>query len=177
MASLPDQAQAAEGAHACLITAQEHLQAAQSLSEHTLWGMAIAHLILSLEEAVKARVLGAVWLHHKTGWPLGFTPAQVRSLVTRSHKKRHGLAFLQALSMDDSTAIMLFGQSPSETGVELLEWLSQADELKQQGMYTDQTDIGWQRPGLLPQSEYERAASFVEPFVRDTRQQQRIAGL
>jgi AbiV family abortive infection protein len=173
----PDEARA--GAVVAADNAEALLNAGGWLGMQHAFGHGAALLVLSLEEAVKARALMAAWrVSTMPGSRLGFTDEQLRKIIFRSHGLRHAAAFLQGLSGEGRTRV--FGVEPMDDdgrkrlALEMAtgEWLMKANELKERGIYTDFLPDGtWSSPADVAQDEFAHAVYIVKTFVDETLRQ------
>jgi AbiV family abortive infection protein len=173
----PDLVRCRGGAEAAASAAATDFRAAEAAAKSETYGPACALTVLALEESVKARIYMAIGLHHVSGAPLGFTAQRASDLVSRSHADRHSLAALQSLSDETRTRIVLGSLTQSSAPQQVKDdlarivWLEGANQMKQQGLYSDPTSGGWSEPSQFDRSEWEDARGHVEPFLQETERQ------
>ena|ERR1700694_3882037 len=174
---LPPSRQVANGLKLATDNAWTHIQCAEVLHASGHTGAASAHLVLAVEEAVKARVF------YK--WPelvKVMTARQLRDLLY-THPVRHGIAAFdsmpQALRVDialwridhpgrdiDNKALTRLFARHSEAFP--VTWAKNADKDKQRGMHVDWDGRSWKTPADITETYYRRRFVRCLEFVVKT---------
>ena len=157
--------------------ALDHIRAAEALARQELFGLAISHCIIAVEEAVKARVLFK--------WPAlinEMTSKQLESLLYH-HTVRHEIAQLDSLGrafhvrlaewrldhpgeeIDQESFRRLYGRYVDGFP---LNWARTADLERQRGLHVDWTGQRWSRPRGFTRTGYERRYRTCLDFVVST---------
>jgi AbiV family abortive infection protein len=153
----------------------ESSHAAAQLSR---FGVAVALEVLALEEAAKAQVLGMMLMASAFGLSPDYSEALLESVIEKKHGIRHLFASFQIFKQElkrsadaDPTHLLSFDPDLDRRIAESTDWLSDAESLKQNGLYVDPRK-GW-TPSRLGRPDYDRAAAIVEPYVSLTLNQAR----
>jgi len=168
---LPTARQAAKGVSLAADNAWIHIECAEALQEARHFGAASAHLVLAVEEAVKARVYYQ--------WPAlmtSMTQGQLRELLY-THRVRHGIAVYDSMSKPLRTAIALWQIDHAGRRIDRkalarifarhtdafpLTWAESADQDKQRGMHVDWDGRAWKTPASVTyQRRFVRCLEFV----------------
>jgi AbiV family abortive infection protein len=175
--ALPTNRQAARGVSLAAENAWTHIECAEALREAQHFGPASAHLVLAVEEAVKARV------YYK--WPRlvkAMSQKQLRELLY-THQVRHEIAVLDSMSQSLRTAIRLWQidhpgaqmSRPTLTSFFArhddafpLTWAKRADRDKQRGMHVDWDGRAWKSPSSVTEVQYQRRFVRCLEFVIKT---------
>jgi AbiV family abortive infection protein len=175
---LPTARQAAKGVSLAADNAWTHIECAEALQHAGHFGAASAHLVLAVEEAVKARVYYL--------WPAlitEMTQEELRKLLY-THRIRHGIAVYDSMSKPVRTAIALW--HIDHPGKEIdrkalarilarhseafpLAWAENADKDKQRGMHVDWDGRRWKTPASVTEEQYQRRFVRCLDFVITTR--------
>jgi len=151
-----------------------HIICAEELRGHAHLGPASTHLILAVEEAVKARVL------HK--WPALIEVMTVRQLedLLYTHPVRHEIAQLDSMpralraeialwtvdhpdqELNRATLTRLFVRHPEAFPV---TWAKNAEVERQRGMRVDWDGRVWRSPKEITESHYSRRYGRCLEFV------------
>jgi AbiV family abortive infection protein len=174
---LPTPRQALKGSGLAASNAWTHINCAEALHEAGYTGAGCAHLVLAVEEAVKARVLHQwqVLLKLKTD-------RQLRDLLY-SHSVRHESATLDSMpralrgeialwSIDHPGQVInrraltrLFARHPDAFPI---TWAKNADRERQRGMHVDWNGRSWKSPSDLTEAHYTRRLRPCLEFVVKT---------
>lgn len=175
--SLPNKRQAARGVTLAAANAWTHIECAEALREARHFGAASAHLVLAVEEAVKARVF------YK--WPRlvrVLSSKQLRDLLY-THQVRHAIAVLDSMSPSLRRAIVLWQIDHPGTQMSRrtfasflarhdytfsLAWVRRADRDKQRGMHVDWDGRTWRSPAAVTEAQYQRRFVRCLEFVIKT---------
>jgi len=152
---LPTAGEAFAGVRLALANAGRHLRCGDLLAQSGEFGPAVAHLVLSLEETDKARVLGMLWLDEGD-----LTEDEARARLY-DHRVRHEAAFAKSWTIGavlTAAAEALSDQAESGTPrapAELwaaamaqhsealpTDWPETAGRLREAGFYVDPQDDG-----------------------------------
>jgi AbiV family abortive infection protein len=175
---LPTARQAVKGVGLAADNAWTHIECAEALKRVRYFGAASAHLVLAVEEAVKARVYYE--------WPELLTlmkQEQLRELLY-THRVRHRIAVYDSVTQSLHTAIALWhidhpckriGRkglarifAPHSDALPLT-WAQSADQDKQRGMHVDWNGRAWKTPATVTEAQYNRRfARCLEFVVRTT---------
>lgn len=174
---LPSPQQAAKGVSLSAANAWAHIECAEALREAGYLGPASAHLVLAVEEAVKARVFYL--------WPAlkkVMREAELRGLLY-THPVRHGIAVHDSMPRSLRTAIALWqidhpGKSidrkslarlfARHAGAFPLSWAVTADRDKQRGMHVDWDGRSWRTPTSVTEPQFRRRRARCVNFVLST---------
>jgi AbiV family abortive infection protein len=174
---LPSPRQAKKGIDLALANAMEHIRAADMLAAGGLYGAAKSHVILAVEEAVKARVLFK--------WPAlkrVMTERQLRDLLYH-HPTRHEIAQIDHLPRGFRTRLALWHiDNPGRgmdrrTFVRLLSrfgdtfpasWGLKADAERQRGFHVDWNGRRWLSPDEVTEDQFRRRYRTCHDFVVKT---------
>jgi AbiV family abortive infection protein len=174
---LPTSTQAAAGTRLAAENAWTQVLCAQALHEAGHVGAASAHLVLAIEEAVKARVL-----HRWSSLVKVMTERQLRNLLY-SHPVRHEIATLDSmpqalraeiavwridhpgLVMSRPTLTRLFARHPEAFPI---TWAKNADSERQRGMHVDWNGRSWKSPSDVTEKHYQRRFGRCLEFVVKT---------
>lgn len=176
---LPDKTEAATGAKLAAANARALLDGADRLAGDRQYGSAGALAVLALEEAVKARTLGAIVAAAAQGRQPGFSETDLTKIIYKSHKHRHDAGLIQHIAANQPKIYhkLMLGQelSPVEKTAmaNLIELLASADVRKQAGFYTDfdPDTATWSSPNDIGLPEYETVQTLVNEFVVETERQ------
>jgi AbiV family abortive infection protein len=174
---LPTSKQAVTGSRLAASNAWTHINCAEALHEAGHNGAACSHLVLAVEEAVKARVL------HR--WPALLklkTQQQLRDLLY-SHHARHASATLDSMpqalrreialwcldhpsqAIDRAALTRLFVRHPDAFPI---TWAKNADLERQRGMHVDWSGRSWKSPSDLTEGHYAQRLRRCLEFVVTT---------
>ncbi len=174
---LPTPRQAAKGVGLAASNAWTHIECAEALQRVRHFGAASAHLVLAVEEAVKARVYYQ--------WPAlvaSMTPKELWELLY-THRVRHGIAVLDSMSQALRTAIALWHIDHPGRRIDRkvlsrmfarhsdafpLSWALRADRDKQRGMHVDWSGRAWITPASVTEAQYQRRYVRCLDFVLKT---------
>jgi AbiV family abortive infection protein len=174
---LPTARQAAKGVSLAAANAWAHIKCAEALEEAGHFGQASAHLVLAVEEAVKARVYYQ--------WPALMalmTQEQLRELLY-THRVRHGIAVYDSMSKPLRTSIALWHidhpgkQIDRKALIRMfarhsdavpLTFAENADKDKQRGLHVDWSGRAWKTPATVTQMHYQRRFVRCLEFVVKT---------
>lgn len=169
--------QAVKGVALASGNAWTHIQCAEALQATGHFGAASAHLVLAVEEAVKARV------YYK--WPAllrSMTQKQLRELLF-THQVRHEIAVHDSMSQPLRIAIALWHIDHPGRQIERktlsqirarysdafpLMWAKNADRDKQRGMHVDWDGRAWKTPASVTEVQYQRRFVRCLEFVVKT---------
>ena len=191
----PSGAQALDGSSLALANAERHLRCANLLKESEEIGVASGHLVLALEEGVKAWVLCFMTI----GMPF---PDSFIYLVLTNHGFRHGIAGINLLinlynNIIDRNAINAESQYPNPTDEEkktmhdvfvqgLIEemtflanhaddekdpisaqfyWIKNANETKNSAFYVDFHEGEWKTPTDVSEDQFERGYNVTKDLL------------
>jgi AbiV family abortive infection protein len=150
------------------------MECAEALEDAGHYGPACAHLVLAVEEAVKARVFRQ--------WPTlrkAMTDRQLRELLY-THPVRHGLVVYDSMpqsllldvalwqsdhrggSIDRKSLSRLFTRHAEAFP---LNWARTADKDKQRGTYVDWDGRSWRSPARVTKSQYQRRRARCLEFL------------
>lgn len=201
--SVPSSKGASLGAKLALQNARRHLRAADALSATRLFGSASSHVVLAFEELAKAWVLALysmgfafppkmltdVLYQHGARHAITFGSLYVimiQHVVVRATKRiqqRHGVKGYP-LELRDEWATELLGEFTSlasrspknEPFHAVLEWISNANDLKKRGLYVDFDGTNWIHPGHVSARRfvigYGMAKGLIQRLSRDIRKLQ-----
>jgi AbiV family abortive infection protein len=166
-----------QGVRLAVDNAERHLRCAELLAQADEWGPAVSHLVLAIEEAVKADVLA-----DKTakGAKSTYTDEKVAQLL-RSHNPRHPIALAMSLppppwwadlvlafvlgliylgtpedarpSLDAIQAYQL-DAAADRKAILPHDWADHAKKWRELGMYASFTLSGWESPADVTNREY-----------------------
>lgn len=176
---LPDEREALEGATLAAANAAELLGDADLLAGAGRFGRAVSMAVLALEEAVKARTLGAIAAAAALGRLPGFDEDTLRRIVYSGHQARLDAGVLQhlAAAFPDLYGKLMLGRdittAEEATLLELAGIAGSANAGKQAGFYTDfDPDSGtWSMPGTVSDAEFGRVRQMIGDFVAETQRQ------
>jgi AbiV family abortive infection protein len=174
---LPTARQAAKGVGLAAYNAWTHIECAEALQKVGHFGAASAHLVLAVEEAVKARVYYQ--------WPAlvaSMTPKELRELLY-THRARHGIAVFDSMSQPLRASIALWHIDHPGRRIDRkvlsrmfarhsdafpLSWAQRADRDKQRGMHVDWGGRAWITPASVTEAQYQRRFVRCLDFVLKT---------
>lgn len=174
---LPTPRQAIKGVSLAATNAWTHIQCAEALSQDRHYGAASAHLVLAVEEAVKARVFYQ--------WPAlrnAMSEQQLRDPLY-THRERHGIAVYDSVSRRLRAAVALWvidhpGRQIDRKSLARLfardseafplSWADTADKDKQRGMHVDWDGRTWKSPADVTEAQYQRRLVRCLEFVVKT---------
>jgi len=168
-----------------LMNANIHFDSAKILAKQKYFGLAISHLILASEEAIKA----IFFLRKKL-----FPDQEVDiSGIFSSHKMKHETAIeiadlvknfqvdLRKTMIEDlknrpdvDMKVKLLIEKENElvnnkfnelTAEKILNWWNQADNLKQKGFYVDYINNCWTSPVDIDLNEYENSYTITGQYL------------
>lgn len=176
---LPDEREAIEGAAAAAANAAGLLGDADLLAGAGSFGTAVALAVPSLEEAVKARALGAIAAAAAIGTRPGFSDDDLRKILYSGHRERHAAGFYQQVAAAHPGAYgrkMLGMPVSGEDAAALTELagiFGRANGVKQAGLYTDfDPDAGsWSSPRSASETEFARIRRLAGDFVAESQRQ------
>lgn len=172
---LPSSQDARHGASAASANAHDLLVAARTLAATGLYGPAASFLVLSIEEAEKARALVAIVTEDDSS---SLSEDELRDIIYWDHKGRHVAAFTESLSR--STLAKVVTRSRRSTPLQrkqyqadmaALGWYLDANSLKQRGLYVDFVDGHWNSPRDVSEEDFMRGVRIVERFIDVTMRQ------
>jgi AbiV family abortive infection protein len=152
--------------------ARDLLAAARSLGVAGIHGPASSLLVLSLEEAQKARVLIAIATKNDNA---GLSDGEANDIIHWDHRLRHHAAFTASIS--PTTIAKLVRPSRRDTPLQrkqfdadmaALAWHLKANSLKERGLYVDYIKDRWHNPREISESEFRQGLAIVERFVEVT---------
>lgn len=180
---LPTPEQARVGGRLAIRNAVNLFETAQGASQAGNFGAAVALAVLAVEEAAKGRALLGFALSNETGAPFALQDDQFRDLIYRSHPLRHAVALYQGLTAAGLNLLAGVGPDAAEArgqvdrDLRAAAWLSKADRLKQRGLYTDFSDVGWSSPMHITPDRWDEAQAVVRPFLEEAVRQDGVYGL
>lgn len=132
------------------------------------FGVAVALLVLALEEAVKADLLTMRWKMELLHPGLDYLVKNPDVVTKRDHSVRHQVAARQVYA---SELYRLHASDMRDDAVEAaakavaaqVDWLVKADRLKQGGLYVD--PLLRSTPSTIARADYDTALSIVGPYV------------
>lgn len=167
---LPTPEEAFAGVPLAIANAERHLATADLLAERGEHGQAVAHLVLSLEESDKSRVLGMLWLDEGD-----LTEEEARKRLF-DHATRNEAAFAKSWTIGvvwTASAVAWSDQVAGRTRTtdakiwedaiaqhpEALpaDWPETAGRMREAGLYVDLQDDGtWHTPADISVGDYQR---------------------
>jgi len=183
------------GARLAMGNAQRHLRCADAIASIGETSTATAHLVLSVEEAVKSMALTA------SAIALPIPERDLKRLLV-SHDVRHATAGMvvlfsyiierimtHAVALDFDNPVLTaeqaserraelvkhlvadahsFGRQgdPSAAPAAFLSWFAQAKSMKESGFYVDYTSNGWRTPDSVSTDSYATSRLHTETFLR-----------
>ena len=177
---LPTPEEAFVGVPLALANAERHLRCGDALAETGEHGQALAHLVLSLEETDKGRVLGMLWLDegdltedearsrlfdHRTRNRATFEKSWTSGVVwTASAEALRERLGLQASRTDEERGADAMAQHPEALPA---DWPEIAGQLREAGQYVDMDDNGaWHTPGDVTEADYQRFRPTAAGAIR-----------
>jgi AbiV family abortive infection protein len=170
--NIPRRAEATEGAKLAATNARRLLDASSHVADMGSFGTASSLAVLAGEEAIKALALIA-WAGE-----LPIPTQKQLSLVLRSHEPRHLAAGMLIgagevmMTFVASIGAALLKRSAKDSVEEQpidrwsrAAWWSDADTLKNRGLYIDFAGRKWTTPAYVTKAEYERAQEMASQFV------------
>lgn len=182
---LPTPQRAFEGIPLAIENAARHLDAARLLSEALSYGLAVAHLVYSIEEAEKARSLGQVWLNSWQG-PRPDRPSDA-DLLARifDHPARHRAAankswasgpFWTMMAEATREHVRLSAARTPEQRVAMAhaahpealpaDWDSRAGFIRESSLYVDLRNDRWHTPNEITADEYTVLRAQAVHYLR-----------
>ena len=164
---MPTARQAVRGVRLVADNAWVHIECAEALKGARHFGAASAHLVLAVEEAVKARV------YYK--WP--------QLLNSMRQGELRGIAVYDSMPRALRTAIVLWQIDHPGKRIERkslarifarhseafpLSWAQSADKDKQRGMHVDWDGRAWKTPATVTEVQYDRRFARCFEFVVKT---------
>lgn len=205
--SLPSRTDAPAGAKLALQNAHRHLRAAKVLSEKHLYGFASTHAVLAIEELAKAWVLvlygmgvkipsemmTEILIKHppRHGIIFGFLYVfMIQYVVARTTKRvqqRHGVKGYPPELRDEWAAELtrefesLSSRSPKKEPVlAVWEWIRDANDLKNRGLYVDFDGVKWIDPQRVSARSfafgYGVATGLIQRLSRELRKIRQLVG-
>jgi len=174
---LPTARQAVRGVSLAAENAWMHIECAEALKRVRHFGAASAHLVLAVEEAVKARVY--------FNWPhllQSMGQKELRELLY-THRVKHGIAVYDSMPQALSIAIALWHIDHPGKRIDRkslarifarhsdafpLSWAQSADKAKQRGMHVDWDGRAWTTPANVTEAQYNRRFARSLEFVVKT---------
>lgn len=166
-----------EGLVQCKQNAEAHRTCARAMADRELYGLANSHLILGVEEAIKAMILLNKYLK---------TPLPIESIKPyfRNHPKKHaqGLKMMVDVAenrlipdltilLDNFVSVIQKRTTVSEALKTVLpmirpldnldEWWSNANDQKNNGFYVDFVNGKWQPPTLITREQYKESEAHI----------------
>lgn len=203
--SIPSAAEAPSGSKLALQNARRHLRAADALGEMRLFGFASAHVVLAIEELAKAWILalygmGITFNRDMLTDVLSRHPPRhaitsgflyifmIQHVVDRTAKRvqnRHGVKNYPPELRDEWVAelkrefISLASRSPKNELVHaVMDWISQANDIKNSGLYVDFDAAKWIHPQQVSAKRftfgYSLAEALIQRLSRDIKKLQRL---
>jgi AbiV family abortive infection protein len=137
-----------------------------------LFGPAVSFLVLSLEEAEKARALIAIVTGDDSS---GLSDDELRDIIYWDHKARHVAAFTHSISRTTLAKLVKPARrftpllrKQFDADMAALAWHLDANSLKQRGLYVDYKSNRWQTPRELTEEDFSRGLQIVKRFVEVT---------
>jgi AbiV family abortive infection protein len=176
---LPDEKEALEGAVVSVANAGRLLRDADLLAAAGSTGTAVSIAVLAFEEAVKARILGAIAAAAAVGTRPGFGEDDLRKIIYSGHQIRHVAGFLQHLAAASPGIYgnLMFGMPFPPDALdevrELIEMVSSANDSKQAGFYTDfdPASGSWSAPGTVSNAVFGKMRAIIAAFIDETQRQ------
>ncbi len=180
---LPTPNEAFAGIQLALENAERHLRCADLLAGKGEYGQALAHLVLSLEETDKARVLGMLWLDEGD-----LTEEQARARLF-DHRIRNEAAFAKSWTIGMLLTAAAEALTDQATGgarrsdAELLaaamaqhpealpaDWPETAGRAREAGLYVDMDDNGtWHTPRDVTEADIQRFKPAAEGLLNNAK--------
>lgn len=186
---LPAKSDLAKGARLALTNARRHLRVADLLGNNRLFGPASTHVILALEELAKSLVLTFITMGVDV-------PKSLLGDVMKRHSTRHdltlGILFSQVIRSLVFTAIARASRSESVGSIEqiqkalekevrfagsassrtnsynaILEWILDANDSKNLGLYVDFDGEKWTHPGSVNKKRFIFGYRIAEDLIRE----------
>jgi AbiV family abortive infection protein len=170
--NIPRRAEATGGAKLAAANARRLLDASSHVADMGSFGTASSLAVLAGEEAIKALALVA-WAGE-----LPIPTQKQLSLVLRQHEPRHLAAGMLVgagevmMTFVASIGAALLKRSGKESAEEQpierwsrAAWWSEADTLKESGLYVEFAGRKWTTPADITKAEYERAQEMASQFV------------
>jgi AbiV family abortive infection protein len=184
----PPRNSASTGARLSLQNARRHRAGANLLASEGHYGLAVSHLVLATEEAIKSISFLVIALGLRLPEP------DVRKILT-NHRARHLLAaasqviasftpsavaaikdamgdeippdpqLLLGMMTDQFRGFQSYLEGPHDPMLlREIEWWQSADRLKQRGLYADYSGGEWQTPDAIAEDEFVLATNIVDGF-------------
>lgn len=182
-----------------------HINSAILLAEHNIFGFAISHLILGIEELIKYQVVLTHFADSTVFSDKEVNPLN-RNSIFRDHLKKHELIkeFQQSIfnefanDFNDYIFHKATEQSLKEKHLEIeknrfkewgnflnvayreinipetqretfFEWLKNANDTKNKGLYVNQTDTTFESPSEITKAEFEISLNFANAILEQTK--------
>jgi AbiV family abortive infection protein len=132
------------------------------------FGVAVALLVLALEEAVKADLLTMRWKMALLQPGLDYLVKNPDVITKRTHSLRHLVAARQVFA-NELSRLHAGGmrdevvEEAAKSVAAKVDWLINADRLKQSGLYVDA--LTRSTPSTIRGADYEVALAIVDPYV------------
>jgi AbiV family abortive infection protein len=203
---IPSHAEAPPGSKLALQNARRHLRAANALGKMRLSGFASAHVVLAIEELAKAWILALYGMgltfppemlteilsRHSprhavaVGFLYVFMIQHVVARTTKRVQKRHGVKNYPPELRDEWVAELtrefksLASRTPKNELVHaVMEWISQANDLKNSGLYVDFDGAKWAHPEQVRAKRfafgYGMAKALIQRISREIRNLQQLS--
>lgn len=180
-----DETELKEGFNSVLHNANAHFQSAQILANNKLFGIAVSHLILATEEAVKAFHFWAKMLLPKediditgvfSSHPTKHQSAvDIADFIAKLQLEYRAIATEQILQCPDFSeqqknivakdkilVDLKFNELKSE---KVRNWWRQANSIKNKGFYVDYKDENWVKPDDIDKKEYEKTYPITGQYI------------
>jgi AbiV family abortive infection protein len=176
---LPNEQEAMKGAELAAANAAGLLGDADVLAAAERYGSAVSLAVLSFEESVKGRTLGAIAAAAAQGRAPGFSDDLLRKVIYSGHEERHAIGLVQhvAAAFPGDYLQLMLGMPLAADKAAMLEELGEvvasANAGKHAGFYTDfDPDTGsWSAPGAVTGVEFEKIRALIAEFVAETERQ------
>ena len=140
---------------------------AATAAELDSFGVAVALLVLALEEAVKADLLTMRWKMELLHPGLDYLVKNPDVVTKRDHSVRHLVAARQIYANEVHRLHVGMPYEEIERAAEAVsakvDWLMNADRLKQAGLYVDPGQRS--TPSKITRGDYDTALGIVGPYV------------
>jgi AbiV family abortive infection protein len=186
---LPSSSDLTEGARLALINARRHLRVAELMGDERLFGPASTHVILALEELAKSllltfitmgvdvpkNLLADVMNEHRARQSLTFGllfSKVIRNLVftamARAYRSGSG-GLLERIEKELQKEVKLAHSRRRGTNshTAILEWIADANDIKNHGLYVDFDGQTWRHPGNVSKKRFVFGYRIAEELIRE----------